>query len=96
MVAPAGAIAECLLTASIPTPKTYASPDSSHPTPAGTTPAPESPQASPAAAASRLCASTNRATVRLTGQNGKTEATNPVVANSCAGKGAKKKHGAHQ
>ena len=37
-----------------------------------------------------LCKSTNRAIVKLTGQNGKTYDTNPVIANSC-----KKKQGKH-
>jgi hypothetical protein len=38
-----------------------------------------------------LCASTNRATVKLDAQNGKVHDFNPVVTNSCGGKA--KKHG---
>jgi len=36
-----------------------------------------------------LCGSSNRATVKLTGQNGKTHDTRPVVRASC---GKKRKH----
>jgi hypothetical protein len=38
-----------------------------------------------------ICKSTNRATVKLTAQNGKVSDTEPVVTNSCA----KKQHKAH-
>jgi uncharacterized repeat protein (TIGR01451 family) len=42
-----------------------------------------------------LCKSTNRATVKFTGQNGKTSDTEPVVTNSCGKKG-KKHHKRHR
>jgi hypothetical protein len=38
-----------------------------------------------------LCKSTNKATVKLTAQNGKTYDTRPVVTNSCKGGGKAKK-----
>ena len=39
-----------------------------------------------------LCASTNRATVSFTGQNGKLSDSNPLVRNSCKGKKQHKGH----
>jgi len=39
-----------------------------------------------------LCASTNRATVLMDGQNGKTHDTRPVVKAKCGGKGRKRRH----
>ena len=38
-----------------------------------------------------LCKSTNHANIKLTGQNGKTRVTRPVVSNSCPGKRQRKK-----
>jgi hypothetical protein len=39
-----------------------------------------------------LCASTNRATVKLDGQNGKVYDTNPVVRADCGKKAKRKRH----
>jgi hypothetical protein len=43
-----------------------------------------------------ICKSTNRATVNMTGQNGKLHDTEPVVTNSCKGKGNKHKRRGHR